>query len=81
MLQWESPGTTKARELSDVYRILDCEEDLEGPDRVPGLFSLKSLLTTLDSCPLLRELLELVNREITMIDKAQCLKITQNVAF
>ena len=44
MLQWESPGTTKARELSDVYRILDCEEDLEGPDRVPGLFALKTLV-------------------------------------
>ena len=69
MLQWESPGTTKARELSDVYRILDCEEDLEGPDRVPGLFSLKTLLQTLDSCPLLVELLELVNREITLIQK------------
>ena len=45
MLQWESPGTTKARELSDVYRILDCEEDLEGPDRVPGLFALRTLVS------------------------------------
>ncbi len=43
VLHWESPGTTRARDLADVYRILDCEEDLEGSDRLPGLEALKSM--------------------------------------
>ena len=41
---WESPGTTRARELADVYGVLDCEEDVEGQDRLPGLEGLKNMV-------------------------------------
>lgn len=69
MLHWESPGTTRARELADVYRILDCEEDLEGSDRLPGLWALKNMLLRLDGCPLITEIMELIDREETLIDR------------
>ena len=42
MLQIESPGTTRAQELAEIYRILEIEEDVEGDDRVPGLAALKA---------------------------------------
>ena len=44
LLHWESPGTSRARELADVYRLLDCEEDLEGNDRMPALEALKNMV-------------------------------------
>lgn len=44
MLHWESPGTSRARELADIYRILDCDEDLEGQDRIPALVALKNMV-------------------------------------
>ena len=42
MLQWESPGTTKAHELAEIYKILEIDEDVEGDDRIPGLQALKA---------------------------------------
>jgi hypothetical protein len=48
LLHWESPGTSRARELADVYRLLDCEEDLEGNDRMPALEALKNMV--IDFC-------------------------------
>lgn len=68
-LHWESPGTTRARELADVYRILDCEDDLDAADRLPGLEALKTMLQKLDSCPLITELQDLIFREETLIER------------
>ena len=42
MLQWESPGTTRAQELAEIYRMLEIDEEVEGDDRVPGLAALKA---------------------------------------
>ena len=44
ILHWESQGTSRARELADVYRMLDCEEDLDGNDRMPALEALKNMV-------------------------------------
>ena len=46
MLQWESPGTTKAHELAEIYKILEIDEDVEGDDRIPGLQALKAKVYT-----------------------------------
>ena len=47
VLHWESPGTSRARELADVYRLLDCEEDLDGNDRIPALEALKNMVSSI----------------------------------
>jgi hypothetical protein len=44
MLQWETPGTTRAQEFADIYRLLDYDDDVEGTDRVPALTALGILV-------------------------------------
>ena len=47
MLQLETPGTLRARELGEIYMILasDADEDgAEGEERLPALHSLATLV-------------------------------------
>ena len=47
MLQLETPGTLRARELGEIYMILasDAEDDgAEGEERLPALHSLATLV-------------------------------------
>ena len=37
MLQLETPGTRRAKELFDIFKLLDNDEDVEGEDRLPAL--------------------------------------------
>ena len=50
MLQLETPGTLRARELGEIYMILasDADEDgAEGEERLPALHSLATLVSHL----------------------------------
>ena len=50
MLQLETPGTLRARELGEIYMILasDAEEDgAEGEERLPALHSLAGIVSIL----------------------------------
>ncbi len=37
MLQLETPGTRRAKELFDIFQLLDNDQDVEGEDRLPAL--------------------------------------------
>ena len=37
MLQLETPGTRRAKELFDILQLLDNDHDVEGEDRLPAL--------------------------------------------
>ena len=48
MLQLETPGTLRARELGEIYMILasDADDDgAEGEERLPALHSLATLVS------------------------------------
>ena len=50
MLQLETPGTLRARELGEIYMILasDADEDgAEGEERLPALHSLAGIVSYL----------------------------------
>ena len=50
MLQLETPGTLRARELGEIYMILasDADEDgAEGEERLPALHSLAGIVSHL----------------------------------
>jgi hypothetical protein len=44
MMQLETPGTRRAKELFDLYQLLDSDEDVEGEDRLPALHAVAEMV-------------------------------------
>ena len=40
MVELETPGTRRAKELFDIYQLLTNDDDVEGEDRLPALHAL-----------------------------------------
>ena len=44
LLQMDTPGTRRAKELFDLYQLLDNDDDVEGEDRLPALHAVAEMV-------------------------------------